>query len=103
MGTQAKHLARMSAEILHPTGVAEAIPGAPASPNEPHGSISQIPEIVEKGTTMMKVSDKSQKPVMFRIDPDEGHILYKSRKNGLGLSLYLFPLSALIYLDHSAN
>ncbi|KAJ2933007.1 hypothetical protein H1R20_g4087, partial [Candolleomyces eurysporus] len=73
----------MSAEIVKPTGVAAALPGAPASPNEPHGSIAQIPEIVEKGTLMTKVSEKGQKRVTFRIDPDEGDILYKSRKNGL--------------------
>jgi phosphatidylinositol phospholipase C delta len=79
----------MSAEVIKPTDVAAAMPGAPSSPNEPLASASQIPEIVEKGTPMMKVSDKSQKEVTFRIDPDEGHILYKSRKNGLGSLLYL--------------
>ena len=90
LGSKAKDLARMSAEIVKPTGVAAAIPGAPPSSDEHHGSISQIPEIVEKGTMMTKVSDKGQKRVTFRIDPDEGDILYKSKKNGLGLSLYLF-------------
>ncbi|KAF6758093.1 1-phosphatidylinositol-4,5-bisphosphate phosphodiesterase 1 [Ephemerocybe angulata] len=73
----------MSAEIVKPSALAPAIPGAPHAPDDSTTSALQIPEIVEKGTLMTKVSDKGQKRVTFRIDPDEGTILYKSRKNGI--------------------
>ena len=65
----------MSAEVVKPAAAAPSHPGAP-------GSAVQIPEIVEKGTTMTKVSDKGKKRVEFRIDADEGRIIYKSKKNG---------------------
>jgi phosphatidylinositol phospholipase C delta len=65
----------MSAEVVKPAPAAPPHPGAP-------GSAVQIPEIVEKGTTMTKVSDKGKKRVEFRIDADEGRIVYKSKKNG---------------------
>lgn len=40
-----------------------------------------VPDIVVQGTKMTKVSTQ-QKKVLFRIDPDEGKILYESRKGG---------------------
>jgi hypothetical protein len=44
-----------------------------------------IPDALLKGTTMTKVSGKTQKKKVFQLDPDEGHILYKkSGKNGIG-------------------
>ncbi|KAF8877451.1 PLC-like phosphodiesterase [Gymnopilus junonius] len=44
-----------------------------------------IPEAVEKGTLMTKISERSgkQKKVSFRIDPDEGKIFYESTKDGI--------------------
>ncbi|KAF8965764.1 PLC-like phosphodiesterase [Flammula alnicola] len=40
-----------------------------------------IPDALKKGTMMVKISDGKRKPVLFRIDPDEGRILYKSSKD----------------------
>ncbi|KAF8625841.1 hypothetical protein AX17_006738 [Amanita inopinata Kibby_2008] len=42
-----------------------------------------VPEELVKGTAMTKVSEKQQKQVVVAIDPDEGKILYQSRKNGI--------------------
>ncbi|KAJ6591818.1 PLC-like phosphodiesterase [Mycena vulgaris] len=42
-----------------------------------------VPLLLQKGTQLTKISEKSQKKVVFRIDPDEGQILYPSRKHGL--------------------
>jgi len=73
----------MSAEILKPPVLADVRPGAPAAHDDPHGSMFDVPEMVVKGTTMMKISKKSGvKRVEFRLDPDEGRLEYKSRKNG---------------------
>ncbi|KAJ7132050.1 PLC-like phosphodiesterase [Mycena epipterygia] len=44
-----------------------------------------VPLLLQQGTQLIKVSEKTRagKKVVFRIDPDEGQILYKSRKHGL--------------------
>ncbi|KDR66475.1 hypothetical protein GALMADRAFT_259273 [Galerina marginata CBS 339.88] len=57
----------------------------------------EIPEILQKGTPMTKVSDDKQKSVIFRIDPEEGRILYKSNKGGI------VPIEAIKELRLGAN
>ncbi|KAF9444538.1 1-phosphatidylinositol-4,5-bisphosphate phosphodiesterase 1 [Macrolepiota fuliginosa MF-IS2] len=47
------------------------------------GTDLSIPEPLQRGTEMMKISEKKQRKVVFRLDPDEGQILYKSRKGGI--------------------
>ncbi|KAJ7462363.1 PLC-like phosphodiesterase [Mycena galericulata] len=42
-----------------------------------------VPLLFQKGTQLIKVSEKGKKKIVFRIDPDEGQILYDSRRNGL--------------------
>ncbi|KAJ7695157.1 PLC-like phosphodiesterase [Mycena rosella] len=42
-----------------------------------------VPLLLQKGSQLTKISEKSQKKVVFRIEPDEGQILYPSRKHGL--------------------
>ncbi|KAJ6581272.1 PLC-like phosphodiesterase [Mycena capillaripes] len=42
-----------------------------------------VPLLLQHGIQLTKISEKSQKKVVFRIDPDEGHILYESRKHGI--------------------
>ena len=74
---KAKQAYRMSAEVV----LKPATAAAPSHPGAP-GSAVQIPEIVENGTTMTKLSDKGKKRVEFRVDADEGRIVYKSKKNG---------------------
>ncbi|KAJ7050569.1 PLC-like phosphodiesterase [Mycena amicta] len=49
-----------------------------APPSEP-----TIPLLLIKGTRLTKINEKSQKKVIFRIDPEAGAILYESRKNGV--------------------
>lgn len=49
----------------------------------PDATVPLLPaEIVP--TIFLKISQKSQKKVVFRIDAEEGQILYDSRKNGCG-------------------
>lgn len=61
----------------------------PLDPLKPDANLT-VPLLLQKGTLLTKVSEKSKKKVVFRIDPDEGQILYDSRKNGLG-ALACFP------------
>ncbi|KAF9558973.1 1-phosphatidylinositol-4,5-bisphosphate phosphodiesterase 1 [Agrocybe pediades] len=42
-----------------------------------------IPEVLQTGTLVTKISEKKKREVVFRIDPDEGTILYKSNKGGI--------------------
>ncbi|KAF9483285.1 PLC-like phosphodiesterase [Pholiota conissans] len=42
---------------------------------------TMIPDALQKGTTMLKMTDGKKKAVACRIDPDEGRILYKSSKD----------------------
>jgi len=87
---EAKQLARMSKEI-----VKDALPliydkgnntSSPSIGDRPPvvGDID-IPEALQLGTVMTKISEKKQREVTFRIDPDEGTILYKSSKGGIGM------------------
>ncbi|KAF5373484.1 hypothetical protein D9615_009422 [Tricholomella constricta] len=42
-----------------------------------------VPAMLIQGTTMTKVSEKKQRRVLFQLDPDEGCLLYKSKKAGI--------------------
>ncbi|KJA21323.1 hypothetical protein HYPSUDRAFT_67845 [Hypholoma sublateritium FD-334 SS-4] len=42
---------------------------------------AMVADTLQKGTTMLKFADGKKKPVVCRIDPDEGWILYKSSKD----------------------
>ncbi|KAJ7743178.1 1-phosphatidylinositol-4,5-bisphosphate phosphodiesterase 1 [Mycena metata] len=53
-----------------------------ATAAKPTDTDTTVPLLLQQGTRLLKISDKSQKKVVFRIDPDEGQILYDSRKNG---------------------
>ncbi|KAJ6485955.1 1-phosphatidylinositol-4,5-bisphosphate phosphodiesterase 1 [Mycena sanguinolenta] len=46
-------------------------------------SIPLVPLVLQQGTQLTKISDKSQKKVVFRLDPEEGQILYDSWKHGV--------------------
>ena len=46
---------------------------------------TMIPDTLQKGTTMLKMTDGKKKVVVCRIDPDEGRILYKSSKDVTGM------------------
>ncbi|KAJ7026291.1 1-phosphatidylinositol-4,5-bisphosphate phosphodiesterase 1 [Mycena alexandri] len=53
-----------------------------ATTTKPTDIDTTVPLLLQQGTRLIKISEKSQKKVVFRIDPDEGQILYDSRKNG---------------------
>ncbi|KAF8196666.1 PLC-like phosphodiesterase [Mycena galopus ATCC 62051] len=42
-----------------------------------------VPVLLQQGTQLLKISEKSQKKVVFRLDPEEGQILYDSWKHGV--------------------
>ncbi|THH29346.1 hypothetical protein EUX98_g4856 [Antrodiella citrinella] len=39
-----------------------------------------VPPLLQQGVPMMKVSPKKQKRYIFRLDPDQGHIVWESKK-----------------------
>ncbi|EJD41561.1 PLC-like phosphodiesterase [Auricularia subglabra TFB-10046 SS5] len=43
----------------------------------------EVPVPLQHGTPMLKVSAKKIKTQVFRIDPDQGHILWESKKSGI--------------------
>ena len=62
----------------------------------------KVPLILQEGTPMTKVSAKKQKTVIFRIDPDEGYILWESKKSGVSEYFALClgsKIGELIYHD----
>ena len=86
---ETKHLARVSAELVK---------GAIGAAHDPHedrsqadamdeNSISMVPEALQMGVMMTKVLPNRQKRLLFRLDPDDGRILYKSTKYGIGITL----------------
>ncbi len=44
---------------------------------------ANVPDELLKGTTLLKVSEKKQKRALFRIDADQGEIVYESKKSGI--------------------
>jgi hypothetical protein len=45
-----------------------------------------VPDLLQKGTPMIKVSGKKQKNVIVRLDPDQGQIIWESKKHGISAS-----------------
>ena len=77
------------------------------SPSEAHaraaGTVAQpasiadvaVPQLLQQGTPMIKVSAKKQKRVVFRLDPDQGQIIWEGKKHRISASLSLsfrFPV-----------
>ena len=54
----------------------------PLSPQSPEATVEDvpIPAILLNGVPMLKVSAKKQKRYFFRLDPDEGQIIWHSKK-----------------------
>lgn len=42
-----------------------------------------VPVELQKGTKLLKVSAKKEKTALFRIDPDQGQVVYESKKSGI--------------------
>jgi hypothetical protein len=54
----------------------------------------KVPLLLQRGTPMTKVSKKKTKTIVFRIDADEGCILWESKKSGISSHT-----SLISYLD----
>jgi phosphatidylinositol phospholipase C delta len=73
-------------------------------PNTLPDGIPTVPLLLQHGTQVTKISEKSQKKIILRIDPEEGQILYDSRKHGLGACVQpLHSSSSLTNLGLSAH
>ena len=48
-----------------------------------------VPAVLQMGTPMIKVSGRKQKKVVFRLDPDQGQIIWESKKHRISTSLLL--------------
>lgn len=48
-----------------------------------------VPAVLQMGTPMIKVSGRKQKKVVFRLDPDQGQIIWESKKHRISRSLLL--------------
>lgn len=46
-----------------------------------------VPDLLQTGISMTKVSGRKQKVVFFRLDPDQGHIILASKKYRISVSL----------------
>ena len=65
-------------------------PVMPVVDNSPISKNRMIPEILEKGTMMKKISAGKEKKVLVQIDPDQGTIkIRKSTDNNLRISTAL--------------
>ncbi|KAH8112886.1 PLC-like phosphodiesterase [Phellopilus nigrolimitatus] len=67
------------------SGICEASPFDRDSDPEASmdGDDVKVPLLLQQGTPMTKVSAKKKKTVTFRIDPDQGYILWESKKSGI--------------------
>lgn len=45
-----------------------------------------VPQILQQGTPMTKVSAKKQRRVVFRLDPDQGQIIWEGKKHRISTS-----------------
>lgn len=52
------------------------------NPEMESGEDVKVPLLLQQGTPMTKVSAKKKKTVVFKIDPDEGCIMWESKKSG---------------------
>lgn len=74
---------------LSPTLADLTVESSPGPTVTNDGTDLSVPNSLQQGTEMLKISDKSHKRVVFRLDPDGGQISYKSRKGSVGSSLQL--------------
>ena len=72
-----------------PQPAPEPTPLSPQSPTSATDDVP-IPPLLLNGVPMLKVSPKKQKRYFFRLDPDEGQIIWQSKK--LRISEYAFTL-----------
>ncbi|OCB89387.1 PLC-like phosphodiesterase [Sanghuangporus baumii] len=69
-----------------PTTQAEKSKAKPAKKMDAVGRVDadvKVPLLLQEGTPLTKVSAKKKKTVTFRIDPDQGYVLWESKKSGI--------------------
>ena len=80
---QAKHISARIAGNSSPLSVSDfagSLPGSIAA----DGTDLSVPDALQQGIEMLKVSDKKEKRVVFKLNPDAGIISYQSSKRGVG-------------------
>lgn len=67
---------------ISPPPSTNSLPPSPVRSKSKQISMADVPvpTILHRGVPMTKVSAKRQKTFVFRLDPDQGHILYESNK-----------------------
>jgi hypothetical protein len=55
-----------------------------------------VPAVLQSGTPMIKVSGRKQKNVVVRLDPDQGQIIWESKKHRISASLFKTMTTVLI-------
>ncbi|EIM87228.1 uncharacterized protein STEHIDRAFT_146709 [Stereum hirsutum FP-91666 SS1] len=58
-----------------------ATPQPPPADQKPSMADFTVPQLLQQGTPMTKVSAKKQQRVVFRLDPDQGQIIWESKKH----------------------
>ncbi|KAL5478488.1 hypothetical protein ACEPAI_2672 [Sanghuangporus weigelae] len=69
-----------------PTTQAEKSKAKPTKKMDAVGRVDadvKVPLLLQEGTPLTKVSAKKKKTVTFRIDPDQGYVLWESKKSGI--------------------
>ncbi|KAH8997911.1 PLC-like phosphodiesterase [Lactarius akahatsu] len=70
----------MSLSLLPPVLDEDHPPAAPVA--QPASILDlTVPDLLQKGTPMIKVSGRKQTDVVFRLDPDQGQIIWESKKH----------------------
>ncbi|KAJ3563071.1 hypothetical protein NP233_g9179 [Leucocoprinus birnbaumii] len=59
--------------------IAGSLPG----PITTDGTDLSVPDALQRGSEMLKISDKKEKRVVFKLNPDAGHLSYQSSKHGV--------------------
>ncbi|KAF9531258.1 1-phosphatidylinositol-4,5-bisphosphate phosphodiesterase 1 [Crepidotus variabilis] len=81
---ETKRVARRSAEIVKGSWSSDmGTSTPPLADNSPIKRDRMVPEELENGTTMTKISEKGEKKLLFKLDGDEGKIFYTSSREGL--------------------
>ncbi|KAF8652863.1 hypothetical protein AX16_004112 [Volvariella volvacea WC 439] len=80
-----RKLSRMSSDLRGKNRTDGHLPDCTPSPIPQRADSVDfsVPDALLKGVLMTKVSEKKKKKVYFRVDPDEGQIVYESRKGGI--------------------
>lgn len=66
----------------------------PNTPEQPPPSSDEVkvPALLLQGTPLLKVSAKKIQTRIFRLDPDQGQILWESKKSGVSACTFLLAL-----------